>query len=168
MVHFLILFICFFLLLMDFLFLTASKLKSVYSCVCKYRFMSNQSCHSTPTQQESRWLLFLNWTVIASHVRVVFDGCHLLIIFPGCHLCSFCDCTSYPVRISQILGAPDCLPWDLVSFAVCTGAAFPLSSGETYDTVRLYQSCGLGCHLEHHAASAGPAVTQFQTNTGSR
>lgn len=35
--------------LMGFLPLAASELTPVYSRVCKYGFMSNQSCHSAPT-----------------------------------------------------------------------------------------------------------------------
>lgn len=69
--------------LMGFLPLTAPELTPVSSRVCKYRFMSNQSCHSLPTWPESHCFLGWNCTIIAPHVRIVFDGCHLLSIFPG-------------------------------------------------------------------------------------
>lgn len=48
----------------------------------------------------------LNCTIIASHVRFVFDGCHLVSIFPECRLCSFCYCPTFPVRIPLVLRAP--------------------------------------------------------------
>lgn len=122
MVHFLIPFV--FFLWWVFLSLTASELTSVHSWVCKYRFMSNQSCHSTPTWQESLWFPVLNCTITTPNVRVVFDGCHLFSIFPGCRLWSFCDCASCSVRISLVLWAPIYLIWDLVSLAVITAAVF--------------------------------------------
>lgn len=56
--------------LMGFLSLTASELTSVSSWVCKYRFMSNQSCHSTPNVTRIALVPLLNCAVTASHVKV--------------------------------------------------------------------------------------------------
>ena len=121
--------------LMCFLSLTASELTSVYSWVCKYRFMSNQSCHSTPNVTRIALVPPWNCAVTASHVKACVWW--LSFICPRVSLLvHFWDRASCPVRISRVVRAPVHLIWDLVSSVVITGAVCHFL-GETWC---LYQS----------------------------
>lgn len=107
-----------------FLPLTASELTSVYSWVCKYRFMSNQSRHSTPNVARIILVPVFSSRVWLRCRCVVFDSGHLFIIFPGCRSFSFCTLHLLHTENLPVLVATICLIWDLVSLAVITGAVF--------------------------------------------